>query len=217
MARFRCLPWGRPFGTDDDLASQRSVSSREESPKGSGVTWGNSGEHRLASGEQGERVMQQGTTEPSTAATRPVEFDAYLTPSGQAVGQCDKAALISEDADIVAQSLGMTNTRVVIDIKTFRQARRSRRATRNEHGVDTIDPALAACQVPEKVRSQRGPVAVGSLGLDLGGGQGSGDDGVSSEGDRALQPARQRGRTVTWPSAGGKCPSAALRNIPSKG
>ncbi|MFB7322464.1 hypothetical protein [Streptomyces sp. NPDC056190] len=138
---------------DDDLAAQGTVTSREESSKGSSVAWGDSGENRLTGGEQGERVTQQGATEPSRTATRVVEFDAHLAPSSQATGQCDKAAFISEDTDVGTQSLSMTNAWVVIDIETFRQAARGRRATRNECRVDTVDPPLATCEVAQEIRS----------------------------------------------------------------
>ncbi|MGW4823068.1 hypothetical protein ACWEP4_29785 [Streptomyces sp. NPDC004227] len=82
-----------------------------------------------------------------------VEFDAYLAPSSQADGQCDKAAFVSVDTDVGTQSLSMTNAWVVIDIETFGQAARGRRATRNECRVDTVDPPLTTCEVAQEIRS----------------------------------------------------------------
>ncbi|MFE7231515.1 hypothetical protein ACWCRF_24875 [Streptomyces sp. NPDC002405] len=82
-----------------------------------------------------------------------VEFNAYLAPSSQAVGQCDKAAFISVDTDVGTQSPSTANTWVVIDIKTFGQAARGRRATRDECDVDAVDPPLATGEVTQETRS----------------------------------------------------------------
>ncbi|GED83366.1 hypothetical protein TNCT6_04510 [Streptomyces sp. 6-11-2] len=152
-AASRCWTTSRSGGTDDDLAAQWCVAGREEGPKGSSVTRGDSGENRLTGGEQGERVTQQGATEPSRTAARVVEFDAYLSPSSQAVGQCDKAAFISVDTDVGTQSPSTANTWVVIGIKTFGQASGGLRATRDECDVDTVDPPLGTGEVTQEIRS----------------------------------------------------------------
>ncbi|MER6981841.1 hypothetical protein [Streptomyces carpinensis] len=142
------------MGADDDLASQWGVSGSEESPKGPGVARGDSGEDRLAGGEQGERVTQKGAALPGLTAARAVEFDADLTPAGQAVGQCDKAAFVSVDTDVGTQSPSVPNPRMVIGITTFRQAAGGRRATRDEYRVEAADPSVATREVPQEVRSQ---------------------------------------------------------------
>lgn len=135
-----------------------------------------------------------------------VEFDAHLTASREPVGQGDQTAFIPVDPDVRAQFPGVTDAGVAVGVQTFGQAGRGRDTARDEYGVRGSDAAVASGEVTEEVRCEGAPVTVGSLGVDVGGGQGGRDDGVRGEGHRTFQSTWER-REDDDPAVFGREPS----------